>query len=107
MAEKSTKQKVEDALENVEDAVEELEEVTAELIDAADDLPADPPPAGVPTLNPGDRGPLVERLQMLLGIAITGHYDVRTKNAVRRYQSRKGLDINGRVTVETSLSLGL
>lgn len=46
-------------------------------------------------LRRGSRGDEVSRLQQALGIAVTGHYDTRTENAVRQFQRGVGITADG------------
>lgn len=55
-----------------------------------------------PLVQRGDRGPAVEKLHDLLGVATPGEpgygtFGPRTDAAVREYQLRHGLDVDGRV----------
>ena len=65
-------------------------------------------PVSVVTLDPrramlrrGDHGASVIELQQMLGIAATGVFDHATEAAVKAYQSRKGLKVDGLVGPKT------
>jgi peptidoglycan hydrolase-like protein with peptidoglycan-binding domain len=60
-----------------------------------------------PTLKRGDRGPMVELLQVRLGIEPDKIFGPRTEAAVRAFQDRHGLEIDGRVGPLTRRALGL
>ena len=47
------------------------------------------------TLERGDRGPAVERLQRALGITADGIFGKQTLKAVRAFQKRAGLTADG------------
>lgn len=59
-------------------------------------------PATWPTLHPGDRGPTVAELQRRLeaGLADDGVYGPNTAAAVRDYQARHGLTVDGIVGLQ-------
>lgn len=57
--------------------------------------------SGHPLLAPGASGPAVERLQGLLGVAVTGHFDGATRAAVVAFQRQRGLTIDGVVGPQT------
>jgi hypothetical protein len=59
------------------------------------------------TLQPGSRGSAVSALQRALGIAQTGYYDSATTRAVRRFQARNGLSVDGIAGPQTLKALGL
>lgn len=48
-----------------------------------------------PRLKPGDGGDPVKYAQSLLGIAVSGAFDAPTETAVRAFQARSGLDVDG------------
>jgi hypothetical protein len=63
-----------------------------------------------PLLQRGDRGPAVEKLHELLGIAARGEpgygtFGPRTEAAVRQYQAARALDVDGRVGRQTWTAL--
>lgn len=63
-----------------------------------------------PLVQPGDRGPAVEALHALLGIAAPGDsgygiFGPRTEATVRDYQQRRGLEVDGRVGRQTWTAL--
>lgn len=63
-----------------------------------------------PLVQRGDRGPAVEKLHDLLGVAAAGDPDYgifgpRTDSAVRDYQQTHGLDVDGRVGRQTWTAL--
>jgi hypothetical protein len=63
-----------------------------------------------PLVRRGDRGPAVEKLHDLLGIASPGErgygtFGPRTDAAVRAYQAAHGLDVDGRVGRQTWTAL--
>ncbi|MBW4504663.1 MAG: peptidoglycan-binding protein [Scytonema hyalinum WJT4-NPBG1] len=61
---------------------------------------------GPTTLNLGAEGSAVARLQRTLGVAPTGYYGSGTQSAVRNYQIRNGLRVDGIAGPETLASLG-
>lgn len=67
-------------------------------------------PPRFPLLQRGDRGPAVEKLHDLLGVASPGEpgygiFGPRTDAAVRAYQQTHGLDVDGRVGHQTWTAL--
>jgi peptidoglycan hydrolase-like protein with peptidoglycan-binding domain len=63
-----------------------------------------------PLVQRGDRGPAVEKLHDLLGVAMPGEpgygtFGPRTEAAVRDYQARHALDVDGRVGRQTWTAL--
>ena len=56
-------------------------------------------------LRKGDTGPDVVRLQRLLGVAADGIFGPRTLHAVKRFQDRHGLLIDGEVGPHTRAAL--
>lgn len=63
-----------------------------------------------PLLRRGDRGPAVEKLHDLLGVARPGEagygiFGPKTEAAVREYQERHGLEVDGRVGRQTWTAL--
>lgn len=63
-----------------------------------------------PLLQRGDRGPAVEKLHALLGVAAPGDrgfgtFGPRTEAAVRDYQHSRGLEVDGRVGRQTWAAL--
>jgi hypothetical protein len=63
-----------------------------------------------PLVQRGDRGPAVEKLHDLLGVASPGEpgygmFGPRTDAAVREYQATHGLDVDGRVGRQTWTAL--
>jgi hypothetical protein len=63
-----------------------------------------------PLVRRGDRGPAVERLHDLLGVAVPGAagygmFGPLTEAAVREYQALHGLDVDGRVGRQTWTAL--
>lgn len=63
-----------------------------------------------PLIQRGDRGPAVERLHDLLGVAAPGDpgygiFGPRTEAAVHEYQARHGLEVDGRVGRQTWTAL--
>jgi hypothetical protein len=63
-----------------------------------------------PLVQRGDRGPAVEQLHELLGIAARGEpgygtFGPRTEAAVREYQATHGLEVDGRVGRQTWTAL--
>lgn len=67
--------------------------------------------SGRPTLKLGDDGTAVEELQQLLnerimaGIAVDGDFGPATRDAVMDFQSRMGLDVDGKVGPQTWAAL--
>ena len=59
------------------------------------------------TLRPGDTGPGVKRLQRRLHVKATGYYGKLTKRAVKRFQRRHGLTVDGIAGPKTMRKLGL
>ena len=59
------------------------------------------------TLRAGSRGSAVSALQRALGISQTGYYDAATTRAVRRFQARRGLSVDGIAGPQTLRALGL
>src|SRR3954471_24782036 len=56
--------------------------------------------------RPGDHGPGVEKLQHLMNTAgahvpVTGKYDAATQHAVKAFQSKKKLDVDGLAGMHT------
>jgi hypothetical protein len=47
------------------------------------------------TLEPGERGSAVKRLQRKLGVTVSGYYGPLTKKAVKRFQRRHGMKADG------------
>lgn len=63
-----------------------------------------------PLVKRGDRGPAVEKLHEILGVAAPGEpgygtFGPRTEEAVRLYQATHGLDVDGRVGRQTWTAL--
>ena len=58
-------------------------------------------------LAPGSEGSDVARLQRILGVGATGYYGSGTESAVRNYQTRNGLRVDGVAGPETQAALGL
>lgn len=69
--------------------------------------PSLPPPAvsSYPLIKFGDAGPYVSELQRLLGIAVTGTFDAATLNAVRTFQTARGILVDGEVGDQTWAAL--
>ena len=66
------------------------------------DSPLAPRHARAPqTLRFGDRGPLVRRVQDVLGMIQTGEFDQATRSSVIRFQQRRGLQPDGIVGPRT------
>lgn len=69
------------------------------------------PTAGYPTLKQGDKGPMVERAQVLLQAAgfdpngIDGKFGPGTQGAVSRFQQARDLPINGIIDAATWAAL--
>jgi resuscitation-promoting factor RpfB len=63
--------------------------------------------AAATVLEVGSRGPAVAALQEQLGIPSDGVFGKQTKRAVKRYQRRKGLEVDGVAGPATLSSLGL
>ena len=59
------------------------------------------------TLRVGSRGPLVEQIQVKLGVAPTGYYGSLTAQAVKRFQRRRGLTADGVAGPATLRALGI
>ena len=59
------------------------------------------------TLEFGDRGRAVERLQRVLGIAVDGVFGPQTRKAVKAFQREAGLEVDGVVGAQTRAALGL
>jgi hypothetical protein len=59
------------------------------------------------TLSAGSAGSAVTALQAALGIRQTGTFDAATKRAVRSFQRRNGLTVDGIVGPQTAGALGL
>jgi peptidoglycan hydrolase-like protein with peptidoglycan-binding domain len=59
------------------------------------------------TLSVGSQSSAVARLQRSLGIASTGYYGSATANAVRNYQARNGLLVDGIAGPQTLSALGV
>jgi peptidoglycan hydrolase-like protein with peptidoglycan-binding domain len=59
------------------------------------------------TLGIGSTGPAVRRVQSILGVPTTGYYGTLTARAVRNFQARNGLLVDGRVGSQTRRALGL
>jgi hypothetical protein len=59
------------------------------------------------TLSAGSSGSAVSALQAALGIRQTGAFDAATRQAVRRFQRRHGLTVDGIVGPQTAGALGL
>jgi Transglycosylase-like domain/Putative peptidoglycan binding domain len=65
-------------------------------------------PAAAPALlAKGSSGPAVSAVQRALGMPADGVYSERTDAAVRRFQRRKGLLVDGIVGPQTRVALGL
>jgi peptidoglycan hydrolase-like protein with peptidoglycan-binding domain len=62
---------------------------------------------GPTTLGLGSEGSAVARLQRILGVTPTGYYGPGTQSAVRNYQLRNGLRVDGIAGPETQGALGL
>jgi rare lipoprotein A (peptidoglycan hydrolase) len=60
---------------------------------------------GTRTLARGMAGSDVRMLQRLLGVAVTGFFGNQTKSAVRRFQARSGLGVDGAVGPATRARL--
>jgi N-acetyl-anhydromuramyl-L-alanine amidase AmpD len=72
--------------------------------------PATIPPidnANRPTLRRGSSGPLVERLQEKIGVAVDGNFGAATEAAVREFQSQRGLVPDGIVGPQTWAAIGV
>lgn len=54
-----------------------------------------PPALAEKTVERGDRGPAVRKLQRLLGVHADGVFGTGTVRAVKRFQRRRGLDADG------------
>jgi hypothetical protein len=68
--------------------------------------PRDPgQPGSWPVLHPGDRGPAVRDLQLMLGIPSDGIYGPGTLAAVEAYQAHHGLTVDGLVGLQTWTAL--
>jgi Transglycosylase-like domain/Putative peptidoglycan binding domain len=61
----------------------------------------------LPTLHHGDRGRSVVRLQHALHIGADGVFGRGTVRAVKRFQRRHGLEVDGVVGPQTAAALGL
>lgn len=48
-----------------------------------------------PTIRRGDHGPAVELIQRFLGVPADGDFGPATESAVRRYQTMRGLEVDG------------
>jgi hypothetical protein len=48
-----------------------------------------------PTLRRGDRGPEVELLQVRLGVNSDGRFGPKTEKALKEFQAKAGLEVNG------------
>ncbi|MBF2005501.1 peptidoglycan-binding protein [Chlorogloeopsis fritschii PCC 9212] len=59
------------------------------------------------TLTRGSRGSAVAAVQRALGVRATGYYGPVTANAVRNYQARNGLLVDGIVGPQTRRALGI
>jgi len=59
------------------------------------------PLVGRPTLKNGSVGPAVAEVQRMLGIKVDGFFGKATEDAVRRFQSKHGLDSDGEVGPKT------
>jgi len=59
------------------------------------------------TLEPGDRGANVKRLQRRLRVTVSGYYGPLTKKAVKRFQRRHGLKADGVAGPQTLAKLGV
>jgi peptidoglycan hydrolase-like protein with peptidoglycan-binding domain len=59
------------------------------------------------TLSTGSSGSAVSALQAALGLQQTGTFDPATRRAVRRFQRRNGLTVDGIVGPQTAGALGL
>jgi peptidoglycan hydrolase-like protein with peptidoglycan-binding domain len=68
---------------------------------------AAPASADAELLERGSRGPLVVQLQHKLGIPADGVFGPQTGRAVRRFQARKRLTVDGIVGSRTAQALGL
>ncbi|MEC4818475.1 MAG: peptidoglycan-binding domain-containing protein [Scytonema sp. PMC 1069.18] len=62
---------------------------------------------GPVTLGVGSRGLAVAEVQRVLGVEPTGYYGPTTATAVRNFQSRNGLLVDGIVGPQTRSTLGL
>ena len=71
-----------------------------------DDLGGLPSGPVRPTVRRGDRGPHVEVLQGLVGVAADGIFGPKTEQAVRMFQQRRGLVVDGVVGRMTWAALG-
>jgi hypothetical protein len=67
----------------------------------------DRPPGPRPLLKLGSDGPWVVLLQWLLSVPQTGHFDETTDEAVRAFQAREGLTVDGKVGAGTWGALGI
>lgn len=56
-------------------------------------------------LRTGKTGDVVKLVQKTLGVSQTGKYDKKTQAAVKRYQRKKGLKVNGVVSYDTLLKM--
>jgi peptidoglycan hydrolase-like protein with peptidoglycan-binding domain len=61
----------------------------------------------VALLKQGSDGPGVAPVQRALGLPATGEFDARTTRAVRAFQRRKGLQVDGIVGPQTRAALGI
>jgi hypothetical protein len=64
------------------------------------------PKAAATLLSAGAAGPAVTELQRALGIRASGRFDARTARAVRGFQRRQGLVVDGIVGPQTRAALG-
>jgi len=63
--------------------------------------------SGTRSLKRGSRGPLVVQVQQKLGVPADGVFGPQTGRAVRRFQARKHLTVDGIVGMQTAQALGI
>jgi peptidoglycan hydrolase-like protein with peptidoglycan-binding domain len=63
-------------------------------------------PLALPVIGKGTRGPVVRKLQELLGIKADGNFEAKTEAALRAWQTANQIEATGRTTAETWDKLG-